>query len=1560
MLTRTAPARFVILSLAIITLTLAASVVYAQALIVIITPPSGPPGTVFSITTSGGGFEGFPVECTVNGASVGTFDYYGVYQNYQVPFDAAPGAVFTIYCYQPTVPDSGPLAGTAFFTVTVADADGDGIPDGQDACPQEFAQTPSGCPDSDGDGLIDGQDSCPFEFGQTPNGCPDSDGDGIPDGQDSCPQTFGQTPSGCPDSDGDGLIDAQDSCPFEFAQTANGCPLPTETPIPTATALPTSTPTATLQAATLPPAPTALPVTQAAGGFVRAAAAEFAQFAECTNIYQQAAGISITEMIRISVTDNPCASLTEALRRQRFGNVNLPSPLSQPRSGELRCTTDPRSVPSADFMWLDGNYARFGSQIRLNWAGVSDAELCAAQAGDPFRLAAVRGIAPALERAEYYTGVCYGILTGAQMREAMARLRAGADAEVATLLISSLSTSSRLVGQLVWCSYLQRRILNISQADIDQQNALLNRLVECRVIQSAEVDIWRARINEGQAGFTWNDLAAYFGYLGSRCMSGFDFTLFIANRGAFLTAQTSLQLPVATIAPVQQLFELGTAPDIIQLLGPLETTTQTTEIARCPTDTRSLPTPEMQALLNGINQLSNGVFDPNRSATGVLADGTTTLNLFLSSLSESGICAIMRGDPFGLLGGITMPSDRMRNLLWTTTCLGGSYPAAEYSFVLQVRVDTDSRTPGVIAAVNAASTPAEKSRLWCAHVNALIEEIPPLPITPAQQASLDYLGQCLNYGRPQLAALYALFTGGASFNDVPFFGGRTPGGLLSAPITFEQFITLIDEWRATYPNRCPTPAELIAQIEQIASNRVITEISATAALSETSVAVGIVHEVICNRQSLSFVVSGRTPQGCVARDGGRFLEANTTRDSYEAGIAGVEVTIYRGGCNDLGGALIGTATTNGDGLFELGRLQSIPHCLSIDLASGPNLAALGEGQWWTFAGVGGTHLWFTFTPGSATVGSIIPIPSFGWWRAQESGVTTRMGTEGEMLSSAADTIIATYDPGLWPGADTSLGELTTPEPGTIPFAINVFRAYCEPDGWDGTLANVPPGCAIRADGRLIPDVDQQLVRGAPPNNYDEPGVPGITVAVYVGNCDADPPEYVFVTGPDGLARGRLPSSPEGIDYCIYADAGLPSNSEALGVGRWVHTPYVESVSRIAISDGFRLGLTHVLQWWLTGTGVPSDDSPIPTPPPPPGGSGSGSGSGFDPGRAAAPGLIPIIPVRDVAACVPGSACVPVITVGRPGAPNAVVAPPRPPSAGAVLAVPPPPSLPDPLTVGVFDAAIGTGWRTAVIDTTERAVFVGQTTSDAPPNLFLLEGSGIFDIGQGSSVSEHGASLSPDGQMLAFIGRDAGGIGTLYLFDVESGAYRSLFRDGLGTSLSNDTIAWDDDGRTVYFTAESVDGSTDIYQLAVDAPGTIPELFLADAGQPSLTPDGLLMAFVRGGAIYVRFLDTGDEYPLTEPEAGSACVSPFFDANGLDLYFICGQDQEARLYRHGAAGLEAITLSVAPLLTAGAGPVSQSLLIGDGTTLYLAADDGSNALPFIQLPDLRVQALYWGG
>ncbi|MEM1031712.1 MAG: OmpA family protein [Myxococcota bacterium] len=141
-----------------------------------------------------------------------------------------------------------------------ADADGDGVRDHVDACPDRAGvesddPETNGCPapvpvpegpaDADGDGIADAVDACLNQAGvasadPAKNGCPaptDGDGDGVTDDIDQCPTqaiTAGKADPARPgcnlaDRDGDGITDDVDQCP-DLAGVAstqadqNGCP----------------------------------------------------------------------------------------------------------------------------------------------------------------------------------------------------------------------------------------------------------------------------------------------------------------------------------------------------------------------------------------------------------------------------------------------------------------------------------------------------------------------------------------------------------------------------------------------------------------------------------------------------------------------------------------------------------------------------------------------------------------------------------------------------------------------------------------------------------------------------------------------------------------------------------------------------------------------------------------------------------------------------------------------------------------------------------------------------------------------------------------------------------------------------------------------------------------------------------------------------------------------------------------------------------------------------------------------------------------------------------------
>lgn len=109
--------------------------------------------------------------------------------------------------------------GLNFTFGKVKDADGDGVADVKDKCPdtpKEAKVDKTGCPmDGDADGVFEYLDACPALAGlATTKGCPDKDKDGVADADDQCPDVNGLIAlKGCPDADGDGITDAKDKCP---------------------------------------------------------------------------------------------------------------------------------------------------------------------------------------------------------------------------------------------------------------------------------------------------------------------------------------------------------------------------------------------------------------------------------------------------------------------------------------------------------------------------------------------------------------------------------------------------------------------------------------------------------------------------------------------------------------------------------------------------------------------------------------------------------------------------------------------------------------------------------------------------------------------------------------------------------------------------------------------------------------------------------------------------------------------------------------------------------------------------------------------------------------------------------------------------------------------------------------------------------------------------------------------------------------------------------------------------------------------------------------------------
>jgi len=154
-------------------------------------------------------------------------------------FDAPPAHVNPADDYNHNLFYTAGLQISLGGSAEVADADGDGVGDKKDTCPDTplgAVVDSQGCPvDGDSDGVADGIDQCP----NTPSGalvdatgCPkDTDKDGVADGIDKCegtPTGALVDATGCPkDADKDGVADGIDQCdntPTGATVDARGCP----------------------------------------------------------------------------------------------------------------------------------------------------------------------------------------------------------------------------------------------------------------------------------------------------------------------------------------------------------------------------------------------------------------------------------------------------------------------------------------------------------------------------------------------------------------------------------------------------------------------------------------------------------------------------------------------------------------------------------------------------------------------------------------------------------------------------------------------------------------------------------------------------------------------------------------------------------------------------------------------------------------------------------------------------------------------------------------------------------------------------------------------------------------------------------------------------------------------------------------------------------------------------------------------------------------------------------------------------------------------------------------
>ena len=166
------------------------------------------------------------------------------------------------------------------------------------------------------------------------------------------------------------------------------------------------------------------------------------------------------------------------------------------------------------------------------------------------------------------------------------------------------------------------------------------------------------------------------------------------------------------------------------------------------------------------------------------------------------------------------------------------------------------------------------------------------------------------------------------------------------------------------------------------------------------------------------------------------------------------------------------------------------------------------------------------------------------------------------------------------------------------------------------------------------------------------------------------------------------------------------------------------------------------------------------------------------------------------------------------------------------------------------------------------------------------GKGVTrNITRSSNSNDRGATWSPDGKWIAWIG-DATGETELYLYDVKNGNQKQLTRD-------NDTyirsLGWAPDSKHLYYTDRKN------RYVEVDLSGAkriVMENPEAEFRAVDISPDSKWITYTRPAAnemniVYLRNLESGQEYPVTERWYNSG--SPSFSADGKYLFFTSDRD-----------------------------------------------------------------------
>ena len=222
------------------------------------------------------------------------------------------------------------------------------------------------------------------------------------------------------------------------------------------------------------------------------------------------------------------------------------------------------------------------------------------------------------------------------------------------------------------------------------------------------------------------------------------------------------------------------------------------------------------------------------------------------------------------------------------------------------------------------------------------------------------------------------------------------------------------------------------------------------------------------------------------------------------------------------------------------------------------------------------------------------------------------------------------------------------------------------------------------------------------------------------------------------------------------------------------------------------------------------------------------------------------------------------------------------------------------------------------------------------------------------------SLTPDGQFVSYL-TGAGDTVVLNFEPIKASAPAVSVPLSLPPTFvdTKQPLVWLPDAPKVLIDL-TVGSTSGIYEVDLSSGnGSLtPQLLIQNASAPAVSPNGRLIAFERDGDIWVMATASGEMQAVTDQPDGSQCFGAQFGMDLLSLFFTCQTSDQRLIFRYGLDGVKELDFGVPNAGDPAPGPTNGLIAFNDGSAIYVARDDGSNAQPYAYLNGTTSARLVW--